>query len=263
MILRKHLVATLLYGDSDHTHASSGDLTHLYWQQGNHIATEFEGSNMGINAKVIRRGAIAVAAVATAGALGACSATGSITATPVSPGATPTSTSASQATNVNNPASPETTTKDQGQGVANTGGGHPACANMKVSDMSPDLVNGSSSQWRFEIKLINQGSTACTVQGFPGVRLNGSDGTTWDLVRTSEPIKPVLLAPGEFALADLTYLTNDKNSTDGSNGWHVDSFSVTPPNGTNTQTMPWLDSIDLVKQDAATHPGTYVGPAHK
>jgi hypothetical protein len=213
---------------------------------------------MGINAKVIRRGAIVVAAVATAGALGACSATGSITATP---GATPTSTSASPATNVNNPASPETTAK--GQGVANTGGGQPACANMKVSDKSPDLVNGSGTQWRFQIKLINQGNTACTVQGFPGVRLNGSDGTTWDLVRTSEPIKPVLLAPGEYALADLTYLTNDKNSSDGGNGWHVDTFSVTPPNGTNTQTLPWLDSIDLVKQDAATHPGTYVGPAHK
>jgi len=215
-----------------------------------------------IDAKVIRRGAMAIAVVAAAGALGACSATGTITATPA--GSTPNG-GAAQGTNVNSGQSQGVDDKGtpaaNGQGVANAGG-HPACTNMKVSDSSPDVVNGSGTQWKLPIKLTNQGSTPCTVQGFPGVRLNGADGTTWDLVRTNEAITPVLLGPGEYATADLTYLTNDKNSSDGSAGWHVSTVSVTPPNGTNTQTIPWGDSIDLVKQDGATHPGTYIGPAN-
>ncbi|QUQ71830.1 DUF4232 domain-containing protein [Kutzneria sp. CA-103260] len=217
---------------------------------------------MNINAKVIRRGATAVAAVAVMGAMGACSANGTLTVTPASPGATTSSSAAAQGTNTSGGATQGTDTKGtpvtNGQGSGGSGG-HPACANMKVSDVSPDVTNGGS-QWKLPIKLINQGSTACTVQGFPGVRLNGADGTTWDLVRTGDPITPVLLAPGEFAIADLTYLT--AGSDDGGKGWHVSTVSITPPNGTNTQTIPWADSLDLVKQDAATHPGTYIGPAH-
>ena len=205
---------------------------------------------MDIDAKVIRRGAIAVAAVAVAGALGACSVNGSITATPVTQG---TNVSSGAAQNTSSTTGTPQDTSAKGQGVANSNS-HPACTNLKVSQTTPDMVG---SQWKLPITMTNQGSASCTVQGFPGVRLNGADGTSWDLVRTGDPITPVLLAPGEHATAELTYLT----ASDGS-GWHVSTVSVTPPNGTNTQTIPWADSLDLVKQDGATHPGTYIGPAH-
>lgn len=219
---------------------------------------------MDITTKTVRRGAMAVAAVAVMGALGACSigtagngtagnsAAGNGASTPQSSGANAAQQGAGGSTAQNG----WTRQGATATGAANTGS-HPSCTALKVSQSSPDLVKGSNSQWKLPITFTNQGSVPCTVQGFPGVRLDGEDGTSWDLVRTNETAAPVLLGPGEHVTADLTYLT-----ATGGSGWHVAHVAVTPPNGTNTQTMPWADSLDLVKQDAATHPGTYIGPVH-
>ncbi|GAA4550707.1 DUF4232 domain-containing protein [Amycolatopsis samaneae] len=228
---------------------------------------------MGINAKVIKRGVLAIAAVAAVGALGACSTgqPGNAAAAPqgsggvgggVGIGAAPNG-GTYQNADVNRPAEPRQAGEAGGRGV--TTGSETNCANLKVTWQNPSPVNDGGTQWKLPLKLTNQTSVSCVVRGFPGVRLTGEDGTSWDLVRTNDPITPVRLGAGEDAFADLTYSTavglgdgSGKGAGDGS-GWHVATMSVTPPNGTNTQTMPWVDSLDLVKQDGATHPGTYIG----
>lgn len=229
---------------------------------------------MNINAKAIRRGVMAIAAVAAVGALGACSTGLSSNAAPAPQGSS--AASAPQASGgagigaaPNSAALQSTNTKGapgaDGRGVANAGG-HPTCTNLEVTHApGPDLINGSKTQWKLPIMLTNQSSVPCTVRGFPGVRLEGADGTTWDLVRTNAPSAPVLLGSGEHATADLIYTTavpytGTGGGIDFNAGWHVSSFAVTPPNSTNTRTMPWVDSVGLVKQDGATHPGTYIGP---
>ncbi|TVT56615.1 DUF4232 domain-containing protein [Amycolatopsis rhizosphaerae] len=229
---------------------------------------------MNVSTKPIRRGTIAIAVVAVAGALGACSTGQPGNATPVPQAAGGTGGSVSATTDSATTAggtrqgadangAPDTNGA-AGRGVA-TAGGHPNCTALKVTQSSPDLANGTSTQWKLPIMLTNQSSAPCTVQGFPGVRLEGEDGTTWDLIRAGGTGAPVLLGPGEHATADLTYLTATAVTGDGSgagSGWHVAHMAVTPPNSTNTQTLPWADSLDLVKQDSATHPGTYIGSVH-
>ncbi|GAA0649970.1 hypothetical protein GCM10010174_86880 [Kutzneria viridogrisea] len=224
---------------------------------------------MNINAMAIRRAAMAIAAVAAVGALGACSIGQSGNATPAPQGSggagggvsAASNDGARQGTDANGGTRQGTDAKGapgaNGRGIANAGG-HPSCTNLKVTQSTPDLINGSTTQWKLPIMLTNHSGVPCTVQGFPGVRLQGADGTTWDLVRTNATGTPVLLGPGEHATADLTYSTIGDG---GGPAWHVSSMAVTPPNSTNTQTLPWADSVDLVKQHAATHPGTYIGPA--
>jgi Protein of unknown function (DUF4232) len=104
--------------------------------------------------------------------------------------------------------------------------------------------------------MTNQTDATCAVRGFPEVQLNGIDGTSWELTRTNAPTNSVVLRPGEHADANLTYLTAE--STD---GWEVSSLTVTPPDTTDAQSLPWAPGVPVLKQDAATHPGTYIGPA--
>ncbi|MFE0021444.1 DUF4232 domain-containing protein [Amycolatopsis sp. NPDC059021] len=219
---------------------------------------------MGINAKIIRRGGMAIAAVAAVGALGACSTGQAGNAAPAPQGSGGVGGGIGAAPNggaLQGAGAKDAPVAD-GTGVANAGG-HPNCANLKVTPTSPDLVPGTTTQMRFQLKLTNQAGVPCVVRGFPGVRLNGDDGTGWDLARTNAAVLPILLGSGEYATADLTYLTSAPVTGDGSgsdSGWHPTTMSVTPPNGTNTQTLPWVDGVGLAKQDGATHPGTYIAP---
>ncbi|MFD9892919.1 DUF4232 domain-containing protein [Amycolatopsis sp. NPDC059027] len=219
---------------------------------------------MGINAKIIRRGGMAIAAVAAVGALGACSTGQAGNAAPAPQGSGGVGGGIGAAPNGG--ALQGTGAKGapvaDGTGVANAGG-HPNCSNLKVTSTAPDLVPGTTTQMRFQLKLTNQSAVPCVVRGFPGVRLDGADGTSWDLARTNAAVMPVLLASGEYATADLTYSTSAPvtgDGADGGTGWNVTSMAVTPPNTTNTQTLPWVDSVGLAKQDGATHPGTYIAP---
>ncbi|MFD2418578.1 DUF4232 domain-containing protein [Amycolatopsis pigmentata] len=211
---------------------------------------------MNINGTVVRRGAVTAFAVAAmAAALGACS-TGQTGA--AAPGAQAPAPAAGSAADQGSPQAGmrdlSATNGQDGGGVAHAGNEIP-CTRLKVTTSQPKAVNDTSTQWVFPIMLTNTGDANCQVRGFPGVRLNGSDGTTWDLTRTSKPITPVVLRPGEHADADLTYLTDDSG-----NGWKISSMAVTPPNTTDTQVVTWAVGRAIVKQDAATHPGTYIDP---
>jgi Protein of unknown function (DUF4232) len=119
-------------------------------------------------------------------------------------------------------------------------------------------ATGTSAQRTQIVNLTNKGTSACTLDGFPGVNLtgtaNGKPGFTWSLVRQSASYSTVTLQPGQSAHFGLVYLPGTSASTDIA----VTSLVVTPPNDYTHAEVTWKQSVVL--QDGATHPGTYITP---
>jgi len=118
---------------------------------------------------------------------------------------------------------------------------------------------GTNGQITQVVKLTSKGSSSCTMKGFPGVDLigaaNGRQDYAWPLVRQSARYSTVTLAPGRTAHFNLTYLIGV--SGDGVN-LAVHKIVITPPGDRSHLVLTWNQSVLL--QDAATYPGTYVGP---
>lgn len=119
--------------------------------------------------------------------------------------------------------------------------------------------SGGATQQTLAVDLTNKGSSACTMDGFPGVNLvgaaNGQQNYTWSLVRSTASYSKVTLQPGGTAHFDLMYLPG----TSGAGGnITVDKMVVTPPNAYSQLEMAWSQVVVL--QDAATHPGTFITP---
>jgi len=115
-----------------------------------------------------------------------------------------------------------------------------------------------TSQRTQVVDLTNKGSSACTLQGFPGVDLhgaaNGQQDFTWSLVRQSASYSAVTLQPGQTGHFSLIYLPGTSASTD----LTVVKLVITPPNAYTQGQLTWSQSVVL--QDGATHPGTYITP---
>jgi Protein of unknown function (DUF4232) len=115
-----------------------------------------------------------------------------------------------------------------------------------------------TSQRTQVVDLTNNGSSACTLQGFPGVDLhgaaNGQQNYTWSLVRQSVSYAAVTLQPGQTGHFSLIYLPGTSASGDMS----VTKLIITPPNDYTQAEVTWNESVVL--QDGATHPGTYISP---
>ena len=109
------------------------------------------------------------------------------------------------------------------------------------------------------VDLTNKGSATCTMEGFPGVDLvgsaNGQQSYSWPLERSSARYGQLTLQPGGTAHFDLTYLPFA--SGDGTD-IAVAKIVLTPPNTFTQAQLTWNQQVLL--QDAATHPGTFIGP---
>jgi hypothetical protein len=109
------------------------------------------------------------------------------------------------------------------------------------------------------VDLTNKGSSACTMDGFPGVDLvgaaNGKKNFTWSLVRSSASYSKVTVQAGKTAHFDLKYLPG--TAGDGANITVV-KMVITPPNAYKQAEVSWSQPVLL--QDGATHPGTYITP---
>ena len=120
------------------------------------------------------------------------------------------------------------------------------------------VATGTSAQRTQVINLTNKGSSACTLDGFPGVNMvgaaNGQQDYTWSLVRQSVSYSTVTLQPGGTAHFGLVYLPG----TSGNTNIAVTKLIMTPPNDYTQAELTWSQSVVL--QDAATHPGTYITP---
>jgi hypothetical protein len=109
------------------------------------------------------------------------------------------------------------------------------------------------------VDLTNKGSTACTMEGFPGVDLvgtaNGQSNYTWPLARSAVRYSQVTLPPGGTAHFNLTYLPF---ATGDGMDMTVTKLVMTPPNTFTQAQLAWNQQVLL--QDGATHPGTDIGP---
>jgi Protein of unknown function (DUF4232) len=119
-------------------------------------------------------------------------------------------------------------------------------------------VTGTSAQRTQAVVLTNKGSSACTLQGFPGVDLsgiaNGQQNYSWSLERQSDSYTPVTLQPGAAGHFTVIYLPGTSASGD----MTVNKLIITPPNDYTQAEVTWNQSVVL--QDGATHPGTYITP---
>jgi uncharacterized protein DUF4232 len=210
----------------------------------------------------------AVAATALVAALGlsACGSGSSTSAdAPAKPSASTPASAPAAAPAADAPGTTDTAaTKPDAAGTkAPSSGKEPAAAStdrchtagLRFSFGNGDQTYSSSDdQQHLEVVMTNSSGTTCTVKGFPGVDLKAAD--TWSLVRSSASTAPVTLKPGASASFVITYLPWEAGS---GAEFPAKSLVVTPPNETTSVTLTWPgDSI--LRQDGATHPGTYVGP---
>ncbi len=115
----------------------------------------------------------------------------------------------------------------------------PWCGTDSLSlTTGPYGAPGDAPQIHFDVTLTNTSPESCALQGYPGVDLIGPDDPSWgpvySLPRQDVEAAPLTLAPGASASSRLTFLPTP-------DGWI--------PGG-----------IAVLRQDGASHPGTYIGP---
>jgi len=187
----------------------------------------------------VRRGGAVVAAVAVAGLVAACGTAGERDG-----GGSKSGGDGSQ------PKASDTFT-------SNVADASEKCTKVKVSPGEAKAAENGNGQMRLPLTMTNTGGAACLLRGYPGARLQGQDSQAWDLMRAGDEtkdVKDVQLTPGGTTTAYLTYLPEK-----GDNRWDVVTLVVTPPNTADSQSFRWPGG-SVLRQDAATHPGTYIGP---
>lgn len=134
--------------------------------------------------------------------------------------------------------------------------------------LGPKVSATAATQPAQVVELTNEGSSACTMEGFPGVNLVGTAAGrkdyTWPLARASASfareshmaIAKVTLAPGATAHFEIRYLPGSPGH--GNRIINVATMVITPPNDYTQAELGWHQ--DVVLQDAAARPGTYLMP---
>ncbi|WP_329133573.1 DUF4232 domain-containing protein [Streptomyces sp. NBC_01476] len=220
--------------------------------------------------RALRTAAVAATAVVVALGLSACDAGTSTSAD----GSAKASAKASTPGDAATPGSAPTT---GGPGAAETAGAKPDPANtgapssadrpaaatigrchtagLKFSFGNGDgTYSSSDDQQHLQVLMTNSGGSTCTVKGFPGVDLKAAD--TWSLTRAAKTASTVTLKPGATASFVITFLPFEVGSGE---EFKAASVVITPPNETTSVTLNWPGG-SVLRQDGATHPGTYVGP---
>ncbi|MCS0605838.1 DUF4232 domain-containing protein [Streptomyces sp. LP11] len=127
-------------------------------------------------------------------------------------------------------------------------------------DAQPEMGQ-TDKQTQAYIWFTNKSARTCTLSGFAGVDMVGAqkiDGT-WSLARSAKKPPKLTLAPGDTVDFSVTLLPVAK-STPQKEKFVPSKFLVTPPNEMTHFTLTWPFGGQLLRQDAATHPGTYLNP---
>jgi hypothetical protein len=118
-------------------------------------------------------------------------------------------------------------------------------------------TTGEAGQRHTTVVWTNTSTSDCVMDGFGGVDLHGPDdpmGRTYSLPRSSATPQSFTLAPGHTAHTTITWLPPQDGP-----GWTPTAILVTPPNETRSARLDWPGGA-VLRQDGATHPGTYIGP---
>jgi len=148
--------------------------------------------------------------------------------------------------------------------AANSGVSACQGANLKVTIIhgtDADPVPSQNSSTTAVVSFQNTGSSTCTVQGHPQVDLISTAGYDWQLGPQSGATPKQTLQPGMSALASLTMLPSTPDG--GTEAFQVKSARITPPDTKTATTVAWPWTWPLQLQDAATHPGTFIGAVNQ
>ncbi|WP_345741472.1 DUF4232 domain-containing protein [Pseudonocardia thermophila] len=194
---------------------------------------------------IIRRATVALAMVGAAALLTAC---GSPT-----PAATETTTAAA-------PTTPEHSAAPAHHSAAPTHQAATTEGKCTLNEVKPSVgrTTGEAGTRHTVIVWTNHSNRACSMHGFGGVDLVGPNdpvfGPTYSLPRQSATPTTVHLPPGGVAHTVITW----QPPQDGP-GWTPTGMNVTPPDETHSAHLQWPGGA-VLRQDAATHPGTFISP---
>jgi hypothetical protein len=159
------------------------------------------------------------------------------------------------------------TTQAGGSAVAAASVGAPAAAtatprcttaDLAVSLGKPAEKTGAPGQFDVPLTYRNTSDHTCGLYGVPGVDLVGPDdatfGPVYHLPRVDNGVKYNEVPAGTTASATITILT----PSEGGASWTPTKLDTIPPGQTEALTADWPADLPVLRQDAATHPGTYV-----
>ncbi|MDT8912551.1 DUF4232 domain-containing protein [Amycolatopsis sp. PS_44_ISF1] len=141
----------------------------------------------------------------------------------------------------------------------------PRCTTADLSaSLGPPLPRENApGQADVPLSFTNTSSGPCELHGVPGVDLVGPadpNGTTYHLPRVGNGGPVNVLAPGRSATATVTVLAQTPGAigSSGSTNWTPARLVTIPPGQTQPLTVAWPPSLTVLRQDAATHPGSFV-----
>lgn len=128
-----------------------------------------------------------------------------------------------------------------------------------------DAPAGKTGQVPLSLVYTNKSRRTCLLRGVPGADLQGPqdpNGPVYTLRRQNNGGKDVHLQPGASAKARLVVLTYEDGSVGsmGSTRWVPTRLVTIPPGETTPLTAQWPNGLSVLRQDAATHPGSWIEP---
>src|SRR5882757_233453 len=151
-------------------------------------------------------------------------------------------------------------------GPASTSSGTTAEARCHTAQLSarlgPRTDMGGGQGW-LPLIYTNTSDRPCLLRGVPGADLRGPtdpNGPVYPLFRQRTGIQDVRLRPGASASARLVVLSDQDGSVGsfGSRNWTPTELASIPPGETTGFTLPWPAGLTVLRQDAATHPGSWI-----
>ncbi|MFJ1766616.1 DUF4232 domain-containing protein [Amycolatopsis sp. NPDC088138] len=138
-------------------------------------------------------------------------------------------------------------------------GATPRCttADLSLSLGTPKESQDAKGQFDVPLTFKNTSARTCGLYGVPGVDLIGPDdpnGTAYHLPREDNGVKYNEVPAGTAATATITVLT----PSEGSASWTPRKLVTIPPGQTQPLTAGWPADLPVLRQDSATHPGSYV-----
>ncbi|WP_329054487.1 DUF4232 domain-containing protein [Amycolatopsis sp. NBC_01488] len=200
----------------------------------------------------MKRILVGIGTVAGAFALAAC---GTSTAAPAASGAPAPAAPAAAASGAPAPAK-----GPSGGGVATASSATPRCttAGLEVILGKPAEKNDAPGQYNIPLTYRNTTNHTCGLYGVPGVDLVGPDdatfGAVYHLPRVENGVKYNEVTAGTTASATITVL----KPAAGEPAWTPAKLNTIPPGQTSALTADWPSDLPVLRQDAATHPGSYV-----
>lgn len=139
---------------------------------------------------------------------------------------------------------------------------HTAALSATLGTRTVASPGPSTGQTAIPLVYTNTSKTSCQLHGVPGLDLHGPadpNGPVYQL-RREDKGGGVTLAPGAGASARIVVLSYEPGSvgSGGSTRWTPTELVTIPPGETTPLTVAWPAGLSVLRQDEATHPGSWI-----